>query len=614
MTALDLADFAPPPARAARRSRWIALPVLCLGQVIVGLDQTVLHIAVPSLTWKLGADPTEAQWAIDAYTLALAGLLLAGGRLGERLGRRPILVLGLTVFALASLAGSQATAVDQLIAARAAMGVGAALIMPSALSLLIDLFPDRRERARAVGIWSAGIGVGVAAGPAVGGWVLENFWWGSILLVNVPICLFALVVVPILVPASRNPDIGAVDPLGMLLGVLGLGAVVWAIIEAPPRGLTDPAVLAAAGTGVVALVALALRARRRTPPLVDIRVLHGPRFAAATIAIALTWFCLFGALFVIAQHLQTTLAMGPLEAGLRLLPLAGGLLAGVLLAAWLGGRDGEKTPAVVGLMLIAGAMGVLGSTTAMSGYGQLAVVLAVGGCGMAMAMKTTTEATLRAVPLAHANVAAAIGDAARQAGGAIGIAILGGVARVVYAANMAPAAALVEPARREAALANVSVTVRVAERMPESEASDLLAQSASAYAHAISVAAWIAAGAAMLAALLVAIWLPLQPRRTRARSRPSRTGQRLIHPQLQTLYLAALALRRSLDDGYLPPSHTLRHLARLTVRDADGGVWLIEPSTGRFLRQEVADPHTFEPAELPDPLQPDPAPAPAGVR
>jgi DHA2 family multidrug resistance protein-like MFS transporter len=589
--------------------------VLCLGQVIVGLDQTVLHIAVPSLTWKLGADPTEAQWAIDAYTLALAGLLLAGGRLGERLGRRPTLVLGLTLFALASLAGSQSASVDQLIAARAAMGVGAALIMPSALSLLIDLFPDRRERARAVGIWSAGIGVGVAAGPAVGGWVLENFWWGSILLVNVPICLFALVVVPILVPPSRNPDIGAVDPLGVLLSILGLGAIAWAIIEGAARGWTDPAVLAAAGTGAVALLGLVLRARRGTPPLVDIRVLHGPRFAAATIAIALTWFCLFGALFVIAQHLQTTLAMSPLEAGLRLLPLAGGLLAGLLLASFLGGRDGEKTPSVVGLMLIAGAMAVLGSTTAMSGYGQLVVVLAVGGCGMAMAMKTTTEATLRAVPLAHANVAAAIGDAARQAGGAIGVAILGGVARVVYASDMAPAAALVEPARREAALANVSVTVRVAERMPASEAGDLLARSAAAYAHAISAAAWIAAGAALLAAFVVAVWLPQQPGRTRARKAPSRAGQRLIHPQLQTLYLAALALRRSLDDGYLPPSHTLRHLARLTVRDADGGVWLIEPSTGRFLRQEVADPHTFEPAELPDPLQPDPAPpAPAGVR
>lgn len=611
MTALDLAP--PPPAAPPRPSRWIALPVLCLAQVIVGLDQTVLHIAVPTLTWKLGADPAEAQWAVDAYTIALAALLLPAGRLGERFGRRPVLVCGLALFALASLAGSQVASVDLLIAARTAMGVGAAMVMPSALSLLIDLFPGRRERARAVGIWSAGIGVGVAAGPAVGGWALENFWWGSILLVNVPICLLALVIVPILVPASRNPDIGALDPLGVTLSIAGLGGLVWAIIEAPARGWTDPVVLGVAGAAVAALIWTALRARRGAPPLVDIRLLHGPRFAAAMVAIALTWFCLFGALFVIVQHLQTTLAMAPLEAGLRLLPLAAGLLAGLVLAAWLAGRDGEKTPAVVGLMLIAAAMAMLGSTTAASGYGQLVVVLAVGGCGMAMAMRTTTEATLRAVPLAHANVAAAIGDAARQAGGAVGVAILGGVARVVYAGGMTPAAALVEPERRQAALANVSATVRVAEGMPAAEATDLLAVSAAAYAQALSVAAWVAAAAALVAVLVVAWWLPHQPARARTRGRP-RAGQRLIHPQLQTLYLAALALRRSLDDGYLPPSHTLRHLARLTVRDADGGVWLIEPSTGRFLRQEVADPHTFEPAELPDPLQPEPSPAPAGVR
>jgi len=607
-------DPAPVPSRSAapRRSRWMALPVLCLAQVIVGLDQTVLHIAVPSLTWRLGADPSEAQWAIDAYTIALAALLLPAGRLGERLGRRPVLVLGLTLFALASLAGSQAGAVGPLIAARTAMGVGAALIMPSALSLLVDLFPDRRERARVVGVWSAGIGVGVAAGPAVGGWVLENFWLGSILLVNVPICLIALVIVPILVPASRNPDIGALDPLGAALGIAALTGLGWAIIEGPARGWTDPVLLGVAGAAAAALLGLALRARGPRP-LVDIRLLHGPRFAAAMTAIALTWFCLFGALFVVVQHLQATLGMAPLEAGLHLLPLAGGLLAGLLLAAWLAGRDGEKTPAVIGLMLIAAAMAMLGSTTAASGYGQLAVALAAGGCGMAMAMRTTTEATLRAVPLAHANVAAAIGDAARQAGGALGVAVLGAIARIVYAGGMTPAAALVPADGREAALGNVAVTVSLAARMPQDEAAELLARSTAAYAHALGVAAWVAAAAALAAALVVAWWLPHQPARSRARAR-ARAGKRLIHPQLQTLYLAALALRRSLDDGYLPPSHTLRHLARLTVRDAEGGVWLIEPSTGRFLRQEVADPHTFEPAELPDPLSPDSSPAEAGTR
>jgi EmrB/QacA subfamily drug resistance transporter len=561
--------------------------------VILGIDQTALHVAVPSITRELGASAAEAQWVLDAYILTLAGLLLAAAKLGDRFGRRRMLMTGLILFSVTSLAGSQAASVTGLITARAAMGVGAACIVPSTLALLAAIFPERGERARAVGLWSASTVIGVAAGPTVGGWFLEDHKWGSILLINVPVCLLAMVAVPLLVPESRDPARRGIDPLSTLISIAGLGALVWAIIEGPARGWTDPVVLGAAGGGLVALAALALRQRYAARPMIDLRILRRPRFAAAAVAVSLTWFGMLGALFLISQYLQAVLGHSPLDSGIRLLPLAGGLIGGTVLAAVLGARDGEKTGALIGLMLIAGAMAVLASTTAGSGYAHVAIVLALAGCGMAMTVHATTEAVMSSVTAGQAGLGSAISDTTRQVGGALGIAVLGSVVRTIYAAAMAvPKTPGIPPQTWAHAKDNVIVAAETARRLPPATGRGVLNQAGAAFVHGMSVASWVAAGVAIVATLVVAVWLPHRGGAMRVRT-PAQPHP--IHPQLQTLYLAALALRRSLDDGYLPPSHTLRHLAKLVVRDADDNVWLIEPSTGRFLRQEVADPQTFRP-------------------
>jgi EmrB/QacA subfamily drug resistance transporter len=567
--------------------------VLCLAQVILGIDQTAPHIAVPAFVRELGATGAQAQWVLDASILALAGLLLTAAKLADRFGRRRMLIVGLLLFSAASLAGSQATTVDGLIAARAGMGAAAACIVPSALSLLTALFPERGERARAVGLWSAAAVIGVAAGPAVGGWVLEDHRWGSILLINVPVCLLALVTVPLLVPESRDPARRPLDPLSTLISIAGVGALVWAIIEGPSRGWSDPVVPGAAGAGLALLALLAARQRYAARPMLDLRVLRRPRFAAAAAAVSLTWFGMAGALFLIAQYLQVVLGHSPLDSGVRLLPLAGGLIAGAVLAVALATRDGEKTGALIGLMLIAGAMAVLAGTTASSGYTHVAAVLALAGCGFAM----TVHATTGTVMAGHAALGTLVSDTTRQIGGALGIAVLGSVVRTVYENAMTVSRTPGIPHTLWAhAKDNVVVATQTALELPGPTGRGMLDQAGSAFVHGMVGAAWIAAGAAIVATLVVALWLPYRaaaPGAPRVRTVPD--GPSPIHPQLQTLYLAALALRRSLDDGYLPPSHTLRHLAKLVVRDADDNVWLIEPSTGRFLRQEVADPHTFRP-------------------
>ena len=593
MTALDSAPLATP---LPRRRRWAALPALCLGQVILGIDQTALHVAVPSFVRELGASGAQAQWVLDACILALAGLLLTAAKLGDRFGRRRTLMFGLVLFSVTSLAGSQTTSITGLIAARAAMGAAAACIVPSALSLLTAIFPERGERARAVGLWSATAVIGVATGPTVGGWFLEDHLWGSILLINVPVCLLALITVPLLVPESRDPARRPLDPLSTLISIAGVTVLVWSIIEGPSRGWTDPVVLGAAGAGIAALVLLTARQRYAGQPMIDMRVLRRPRFAAAAVAVSLTWFGMLGALFLISQYLQVVLGHSPLDSGIRLLPLAGGLIGGMVLAVALGSRDSEKTSALIGLMMIAGAMAVLAGTTAASGYAHVAVVLVLAGCGMAMTVHATTD-TLMA---GQAGLGAVISDTTRQVGGALGIAVLGSVVRTVYANAMAVSHTPgISPQLWAHAKDNVIVAAQTAGHLPPAISRGMLGQAGSAFVQGLSIASWVAACAAIVATLVVALWLPYRggaaSMRTARRTREVPAEPNPIHPQLQTLYLAALALRRSLDDGYLPPSHTLRHLAKLVVRDADDNVWLIEPSTGRFLRQEVADPHTFRP-------------------
>ena len=306
--------------------RWWALGVLCLSLLVIVIDNTIVNVALPTLVRDLEADVAELQWVVDAYTLVFAGLLLVAGALGDRYGRRRTLLAGLAVFGGASAWAAYAGGADGLIAARAVMGAGAAFIMPATLSLLISVFTDARERATAIGIWAATAGLGVALGPVVGGVLLDHFWWGSIFIVNVPLIVVAVLAGRRLLPESRDPVVRRIDWAGAALSVVGLVALVWAIIEAPVEGWMSAPVLAAAALATAALLAFVVWQRRTEEPLLDVRLFSNPRFTAASITVMVLFFALFGFLFLSTQYLQFVLGYSPSAAGVRVLPYAGAMI------------------------------------------------------------------------------------------------------------------------------------------------------------------------------------------------------------------------------------------------------------------------------------------------
>ncbi len=291
------------------RRRWATLAVLCVSLLVIVIDNTIVNVALPTLVRDLGTSISDLQWVVDAYTLVFAGLLLTAGSLGDRFGRKGALTAGLVVFGAASAAAAFAGGVDSLIAARAVMGIGAALIMPATLSILTNVFTDARERALAIGLWSGVAGIAVALGPVTGGFLLEHFWWGSVFIVNVPIVIAAIVAGHFLVPTSRNPKRPRLDLVGAGLSIVGLGALVAAIIEAPSNGWTNPVIVAGFAIAAVALVAFVWWERRIDEPMLDVRFFANPRFTAASVNVTLVFFALFGFIFLATQYLQFVLGL-----------------------------------------------------------------------------------------------------------------------------------------------------------------------------------------------------------------------------------------------------------------------------------------------------------------
>ena len=306
----------------AYRRRWATLGVLCVSLLVIGLDNTILNVALPTLSRDLQASESQLQWIVDAYTLVFAGLLLTAGSLGDRLGRRRALVAGLAVFAGGSLWAAWSSSPGELMAARGVMGAGGAFIMPSTLSVLTNSFRDPAERTKAIGIWAAVSGVGIVLGPACGGWLLEHYWWGSVFLVNVPIALGAIVAARWLVPESRDPAAPRTDYLGAALSIAGLATLVWAIIEAPTKGWTSQPVLTAFALAAVLLTGFTVWERRAPEPMLNLTFLRSARFSAAAVSVTLAFFALFGSVFFLSQYLQFVLGYTPLETGVRVMPVA----------------------------------------------------------------------------------------------------------------------------------------------------------------------------------------------------------------------------------------------------------------------------------------------------
>jgi EmrB/QacA subfamily drug resistance transporter len=499
--------------RQAHTRRWLALGVMCLSLLLIVMDNTIVNVALPTLQRDLDASTTQLQWVVDAYILVFAGLLLTMGSLGDRFGRRGALAIGLAVMGTASILSSFANSADQLIATRALMGVGGAMIMPATLSIITNVFTDRRERAQAIAIWSATAGAAVAIGPVTGGWLLEHFWWGSVFLVNVPVVVVALVLGQLFVPTSRDPSAPPIDVPGALLSIAGLVVLVWAIIEGP-GGWTDPEILGAFALAAVFLGIFVLWERRVRFPMLDMSFFRNPRFSAASGAIMLTFFAMFGSLFLLTQFLQSILGYTPLEAGIRLLPMAGVMLVISPLSAKLVERIGSKVVVATGLSV--GAVGLILASrlTAGASYPEVLVSLVVLAAGLALVMPPATESIMGSLPLAKAGVGSAVNDTTRQVGGALGVAVLGSVMSSTYGPRVTEAISGLPVSSDQATAIHdqIGAALRAASEIGGEPGRMLADAASSGFADGMSTAFIIGAAALALGAVIVALFLPARAR------------------------------------------------------------------------------------------------------
>jgi EmrB/QacA subfamily drug resistance transporter len=497
----------------AHTRRWLVLGVMCLSLLLIVMDNTIVNVALPTLQRDLDASTTQLQWVVDAYILVFAGLLLTMGSLGDRFGRRGALAIGLSVMGTASILSSFANSADQLIATRALMGVGGALIMPATLSILTNVFTERRERAQAIAIWAATAGAAVAIGPVTGGWLLEHFWWGSVFLVNVPVVVVALVLGQLFVPTSRDPSAPPIDVTGALLSIAGLVVLVWAIIEGP-GGWTDPEILGAFALAAVLLGTFVLWERRARFPMLDISFFRNPRFSAASGAIMLTFFAMFGSLFLLTQFLQSILGYTPLEAGIRLLPMAGVMLVVSPLSAKLVERIGSKIVVATGLSVGAVGLIIASRLTAGASYPEVLASLVVLAAGLALVMPPATESIMGSLPLAKAGVGSAVNDTTRQVGGALGVAVLGSVMSSTYGPRVADAISGF-PVSSEQATAihdQIGAAMRAAAEIGGPTGRTLADVASRGFADGMSTAFVIGAAALVLGAVIVALFLPARAR------------------------------------------------------------------------------------------------------
>lgn len=465
--------------------------ILCLSLMVLVVDNTVLNLAIPSLMRDLDATPADIQWVIDAYILAFAGLLLTAGSLSDRFGRRKMLLLGLVIFGVASLLATLAQNPGQLIACRGLMGVGGSLLMPSTLSLLFTVFPPEEQR-KAMAGWSMVAMVGVVAGPTVGGVLLNHFWWGSIFWLNVPIAVLAIIGTLALIPESKGPA-RDVDPAGAVLSIIGMAAVVWAIISIPADGFGSAKVLGGLVVGVAALTGFALWEKRSEHPMVPLALFRDRNFSGTSFSIVLLSFTAGGLLLALTQYLQFVLGYTPLKAGLALIPYAVAATVFNALGATLGKKMADRTLIVLGLVIIAGSFGILTQVSDSTGYGLLIIGLMVMGVGGGLAGPAAYTLLMQAVPPDHRGVGSAMNDTVQQTGAALSVAVLGSVLAAAYSSSLPDS--VPEPARK-----SIADTLALGP--------DFVAAARTAFTDAMSISMTVGLIGALAGALVALLVLP----------------------------------------------------------------------------------------------------------
>ncbi|WP_282784509.1 MFS transporter [Nocardia sp. CC201C] len=508
------------------RGRVAALIAICLAELLVVLDNTLVNVALPSMAVQLRADMAGLQWIVDAFTLAFSGLLLAMGHLGDRYGRKRFLVWGLAGVAVMSAAGALASGLGQVIAARAGMGIFAAMVFPATLALLTNIFTTARERAAAIAVWTAMAGIAIAIGPTVGGWLLEHFSWHSVFWINVPVAVIAIAAVWITTPESRASHVDRLDRIGIVLSLAGVTLLVWSIIEAPKHGWLSVESLLGYAISAAALAAFVAWELRVRTPVLNMRLFRIRRFAVPALAITVSYFCAFGFLFLITQYFQGVKELSPLEFGIHSLPFALAVGIGAPAATLIAQRVGATAVIVTGVLVLAVAMYIAGQTTVDTPYlGPVLISMVLMGIGFAVVQGPATESIMGSVPLEEAGAGSAVNDTTREVGGALGVALLGSIMSSIYADRVSGRIAAVPEAimnaQQKELASNTPISVLEIMKAP---LNPLLEQPRADLVHAMKVAAlegshaasMVAVGTLVVCAVIVAVALPWKPERNRS--------------------------------------------------------------------------------------------------
>jgi EmrB/QacA subfamily drug resistance transporter len=491
----------PQPQEPAHRRRWLTLAVLSLSLLVIVVDTTIVNVAVPTLAAQLHAGSSALEWIVDAYTLAFAALLLPAGALGDRFGRHRALAAGMAIFGVASLGAALSSSATELITWRAIMGAGAALVSPATMAVLTTVFTNPVERAKAIGIWSAVSGLGVAIGPTAGGWLLDHYSWGAIFAVNLPIVVIALVAGRFLVPASKAPYRPRFDLPGTVLAVVASAALTYTVIDASSVGWGSVTTL------VRAVVSLALAAGfigwelRTDHPMMELAIFRNPRFTAASGAIMVLFFGLAGMSFVLTQIYQFVLGYSPLEAGVRSLPSALAVTIAAPLGTKIAARLGTRATVTGGLLLAVAGLGFFTLATGHSTYSHYLIASTVTAAGIGLTMSTATESIMASLPPAKVGVGSAVNNTTRNLGTVLGVAVVGSIAATSYAGSLRHNAAVPVPARH-----SIGAAAQIARHLPH--AHTLRVTTADAFVHGATLGVLTAAIIALVTAVATARYLP----------------------------------------------------------------------------------------------------------
>ena len=496
------------------RRRLLVLATVCLAAFAINLDTTIVNVALPDLGRQLGATTRDLQWIVDGYNLTFAALVLTAGSLGDRFGRRPALLIGLAGFAVSSGVGALVGSASALVAVRCVMGASAAVIFPTTLSIIANVFPDRRQRAKAIGVWGAVTGLGVAVGPVTGGLLLAHFGWPSVFVALVPVALVALVASWAWVPESNDPAQARLDPRGLILSSAAIGALVYTIIEAPGRGWGSAATLAGFAIAVVLAGAFVAAERHRVRPMIDLTLFRTPAFSAASASVTVAFFALFGFIFLVTQYFQFVRGFGTLSTGVRILPVAITIAVGSVGGVVLAGRIGTRAVVTAGLLLLGSSFGWIALSPALMPYDRIVGQMVLMGLGLGLTTAPATESILSVLPPAKAGVGSAVNDATREAGGTLGVAVLGSIFTSLYAHHLATTSFQLLPSQVAAAAQN-SVAAALATAGSASGIAtrrQLLAGVQTSFMNGFHIACLIAAGVCLVGAA-GALLLPGRARR-----------------------------------------------------------------------------------------------------